>query len=126
MLLAALATASLALAACSSENEDPEPPRSTVHVATGTTCDRDLGSDEAQTINERVGGLRTEDFVVHFSQTTRLGNVALVTGDVTAAFGVLTQEYGVSVVAELEDDTPGRVTEFAQVRALVDDICGAD
>ncbi len=49
-----------------------------------------------------------------------------MTGDVATAFDVLTHEYGVSVVAELEDDTPGRVTEFAQVRALVDDICGAD
>lgn len=119
-VLAALTPAILALGACTS---DPEDPPETVFVAPGTTCDRELDTPEAQTVNERVGGLQTPDFTVNFAQSTRLGTVALVTGDVTKAFDTLTHEYGVSLVAELEDDDSGRVVGFEQIRTLVDDIC---
>lgn len=63
---------------------------------------------------------------MNFAQSTRLGTVALVTGDVTKAFDTLTHEYSVSLVAELEDDDSGRVVGFEQIRTLVDDICGED
>ncbi len=120
LLLAALAAGSLVLAGCSTEKDEPG---DTVLVAPGTTCDRELGTDQAQSINEQIGGLRTDDFVVNFSQTTEAGNVALVTGDLEKAFDVLTRDYGVAVVAEYEDDDSGRIVGFEQIRTLVKDIC---
>lgn len=118
--LAALVAGSLTLGSCSTAEDEPG---DTVLVASGTTCDRELGTDQAQSINEQVGGLRTEDFVVNFSQTTEAGNVALVTGDLEKAFDVLTEDYGVAVVAEYEDDDSGRIVGFEQIRTLIEDIC---
>lgn len=109
----------LALGACSDVEEPPE----AVFVAPGTTCDRPLDTPRAQTINERVGGLQTPDFTVRFAESTRAGNVALVTGDVKKAYDMLSADYEVTVVAELEDDGSGRIVGFEQVRSLVDDIC---
>ena len=123
-MLAAFAAGSLILAGCSQQAEEsPDDGTDTVLVAPGTTCDRELGSDQAQSINERVGGLRTEDFVVNFSQTTEAGNVALMSGDLEKAFDVLTNDYGVAVVAAYEPDDSGRIVGFEQVRAVVEDIC---
>lgn len=120
LLLAALVVGSLAVGGCSTEKEEPS---DTVLVAPGTSCDHELGTDQAQSINEQVGGLRTDDFVVNFSQTTVAGNVALVSGDLEKAFDVLTKDYGVAVVAKHEDDDSGRVVGFEQIRTLVEDIC---
>lgn len=118
--MVALATSCLLVGSCSSETEDlPE----TVFVAPATTCDRELDTPEAQTVNEKVGGLQTPDFTVSFAQSTRLGTVTLVTGDVKEAFDTLTRDYGVSLVAELDDDDSGRIVRFEQIRKLVDDYC---
>lgn len=119
-LSAALAAACLALGACSSDAQEPA---ETVFVAPGTRCDLPLDTPRAQTINEQVGGLQTPDFTVRFAESTRAGNVALVTGDVEKAFDVLSADYEVTVVARLEDDDSGRIVGFEQVRTLVDDIC---
>ena len=128
LLLAALAAGLLTLAGCSQNTEEsPDTePDDTVLVAPGTTCDHELGTDQAQSINEQVGGLRTDDFVVNFSQTTVAGNVALVSGDLEKAFDVLTEDYGVAVVAKHEDDDSGRVVGFEQIRTLVEDICAGE
>lgn len=107
----------LATGACSSDDGP------TQVVADGATCDNDPSTAEAQTINEDVGGLQTDDFVVRFAESTRLGTVALVEGDVTKAYRRLHDEYGVTAVAGIEDDGSSRVTGFAQVRDLVDETC---
>ncbi|WP_229053463.1 hypothetical protein [Aeromicrobium sp. Leaf350] len=123
-LLAALVAVAVAVDGCSSDSDTgTDEPRDTVLVAPGTTCDRELNTDSAATTNEQVGGLRNDDFSVRFSQTTRLGNVALVTGDLQKAFRLLTEEYGVALVAEYEPDDSGLVVGFAQIRALVDEYC---
>ncbi|GAA1734151.1 hypothetical protein GCM10009710_13500 [Aeromicrobium alkaliterrae] len=123
MLLAAVAIGSLALGACSDDGDDAG---EAVYVAQGTTCDQELNSPEAQTINEDVGGLQTPDFTVRFSQTTKLGNVALVSGDTEKAFRVLSEDYGVALVAELEEGEAGTIVGFEQIRDLVADVCGED
>ncbi len=121
----------LTLGACSSGPEAAEPDATagdaspTIFTAPDLRCDRDRASTEAQSLNERVGGLRTDDYVVRFSQSTRLGIVSLVTGDVTAAIEELTRDYGVSLVAAIEDDgDPDTITGFQQVRDLVEATCG--
>jgi len=118
----------LTLGACSS---GPEPGATaggaspTVSTAPDLRCDRDRASTEAQGLKERVGGLQTDDFVVRFSQSTRLGIVTLVAGDVAAAIEELTSDYGVSLVAAIEDDgDPETITGFQQVRDLVEATCG--
>lgn len=126
LLLAAVTAAFLTLAACSQDaDESPEQEADTVLVAPGTACDRDAATDEAQTINEQVGGLRNADFTVRFSQSTKLGNVALVTGDTEKAFRVLSEDYGVAVVALLDDAESEGIVGFEQIRTLVEDICKA-
>ena len=110
-------TATLA-GACSSDDAGP-----TQIVADGFTCDKDPSTPEAQTINEDVGGLQTDEFVVRFAESTRLGTVALVEGDVSTAYTRLHDDYGVTAVAGIEDDGSARVTGFAQVRNLVDRQC---
>lgn len=44
-------------------------------------CGQDRGSEAAKDVVERVGGLRTDDFVVRMARSTEAGVVALVDGD---------------------------------------------
>lgn len=114
----------LALASCSS-NPDAKParPTPTAYTAKDVACDRDRSSMDAKTTIEQVGGLASDDYVVRFSQSTRLGVVALVDGDTQKAFDELVGTYGVTVVAQIEDDGTSKVTGFQQVRDLVASIC---
>lgn len=108
----------VALGACSSDGD-----ARTQIIADGATCDHDPSTAQAQTINEDVGGLQTDEFVVRFAESTRLGTVALVEGDVTQAYARLHGDYGVAAVAGIDDDGSARVTGFDQVRDLVDRAC---
>lgn len=116
---------------CSSPPSPPPPSSVEGLAAPGLTCDVDRSSEEAKNTNERVGGLRTATYVVRFAQTTRLGVVALVEGDLQEAYDELTAGYGVALVAEL-DEHPDRsaqtstIAGFAQVRAMVEAECGTD
>lgn len=112
------------LGSCSSDRDaTPERPTPTALTADDVSCDRDRTSPDAKTTIEQVGGLASDDFVVRFSQSTRLGVVALVDGDIQKAFDELVTTYGVAVVAQLEDDDTSKVTGFQQVRDLVASIC---
>lgn len=119
VVLAAVALSVLVCGACSSDDDG----RTSQVVADGATCDKDPSTAEAQTINEDVGGLQTDGFVVRFAESTRLGTVALVEGDVATAYRRLHDDYGVTAVAAIRDDGSARVTGFAQVRELVDEAC---
>ena len=114
----------LALAGCSS-NPDAKParPTPTAYTVKDVACDRDRSSMDAKSTVEQVGGLASDDYVVRFSQSTRLGVVALVDGDTQKAFDELVGSYGVTVVAQIEDDGTSKVTGFQQVRDLVASIC---
>lgn len=113
-----LAVLGVALAACSS------PPD--VVAAPNISCSADRTSDAAKDVVERVGGLRTDDFVVRLAQSTDAGVVALVDRDVDGAYDLLHDRYGVAVVARISgDDGEGAADGFAQVRAIVDDVCTA-
>lgn len=115
---AALLAFALTAASCSSDSEPK------VATAPGLTCDRDPSSPEMQTINERVGGLRNDDFHVRFAQSTRLGVITLVTGDFEKAKDELIERRKVALVAEFDDDNSGKkVIGFEQIRALLDDAC---
>lgn len=112
------------LASCSSDREPtPERPAPTALTAENVSCDRDRTSTDAKTTIEQVGGLTSDDYVVRFSQSTRLGVVALIDGDIQQAFDELVTTYGVAVVAQIEDDDTGEVTGFQQVRDLVASVC---
>ncbi len=87
-------------------------------------CTLDLASPQAKDTIERIGGLVTDDYVVRFSQSTRAGVVALVSGDTGAAFTRLSRDDGVAIVARIDDDGSAKVVGFDQVRALVDAACG--
>lgn len=117
--LAALSVlTALVAGACASDDRGPRQ-----IVADGFTCRQDPSTPEAQTVNEDVGGLQTDEFVVRFAESTRLGTVALVEGDVAKAYTRLHDDYGVTAVAGIEDDGSARVTGFEQVRDLVDEQC---
>jgi hypothetical protein len=119
LLVPALVLTAATAAACSGgSGETP-----TVRVAPDTRCDQDDASDDAKDTVERVGGLRTEDFVVRFAESTRLGVVALVDGDIGTAYERLHGTYGVAVVGRSEDKDADHVTGFQQVRELVDAFC---
>ncbi|MCW2830650.1 MAG: hypothetical protein JWP31_1342 [Aeromicrobium sp.] len=123
-----LAVPFLVLAGCSSDRPDaPRPPTVTAFRADDITCDHDKASAKAESINERVGGLRADAYTVRFSQSTRAGVVSLVTGDTTAAFKELTGTYGVAIVAAFDAPEDDRaVTGFEQVQRLVDAACDPD
>ena len=117
--------AACALAACGSGDDDSgEPADASPTVLEPLRCDVDLASDHAKDVIEKVGGLHGDGFVVRFAQSTRLGVVALVTGDVAAAGPTLVEEYGVSVVAPW-DDSVAEVSKggFRQVDRVVDEHC---
>ena len=112
------------LTGCSSDPASkPDRPTPTAFTAKDTACDRDRASDEAKNTIERVGGLATDDYRVRFSQSTRLGVVALVEGDTQKAYKDLVDTYGVAVVAQIKDDGTAKVTGFQQVQDLVSSIC---
>lgn len=115
----------LAIGGCSSDSEAaPDRPSPTVFTAKGLSCDHDRTSIDAKNTIERVGGLVGDDYVVRFSQSTRLGVVALVEGDTAKAFKQLSGEYGVAMVAHLKDDgDPRTVTGFEQMQDLVTSAC---
>ncbi|KAA1421659.1 hypothetical protein F0U44_05120 [Nocardioides humilatus] len=97
----------LTLVSCSS-GTDADPPGQRAAEASPTVleplrCDADKVSDHAKDVIEKVGGLHGEGFVVRFAQSTRLGVVALVTGDLTKAGSTLVEQYGVSVVAAWDE-----------------------
>ncbi|MCW2768717.1 MAG: hypothetical protein JWR27_150 [Aeromicrobium sp.] len=58
-----------------------------------------------------------------FAESTRVGVVALVDGDVRVAYERLHGTYGVTVVARSDDEDEDHLTGFQQVRELVDSIC---
>ncbi len=93
------------------------------YTAKGVSCDQDETSLDAKNIIEEVGGLVSDDFVVKFSESTRLGVVALVDGDTKKAYDELTGTYHVAVVAKLKGGGSGKVTGFQQIRDLVASIC---
>lgn len=114
----------LATASCSSDPDAaPERPTPTVLTTKDVSCDLDKTSLDAKSTIERVGGLVTDDYVVRFAQSTRLGVVALVDGDTQKAFDELTETYGVAVVAQIEDDGTSKVTGFQQVKDVVASSC---
>ena len=121
-----LLLATCALAACGADGSDNPPAAATptTTVLEPLRCDVDLASDHAKDVIEKVGGLHGDGFVVRFAQSTRLGVVALVTGDVAAAGPTLVEEYGVSVVAPW-DDSVAEVSKggFRQVDRVVDEHC---
>src|SRR5215216_4186186 len=102
--IAALATlVCLAISGCSSDPSSPDRPEPTMVTAKGVSCDQDETSIDAKTTVERVGGLVADDFVVRFAESTRIGVVALVSGDTQKAFDELSDKYGVAVVAQIDD-----------------------
>jgi hypothetical protein len=107
----------------SGSDSAPEHPTPSAFTAKDVSCDHDQASADAEDTIERVGGLVTDDYVVRFSESTRLGVVALVDGDTTKAFDGLVDTYGVAVVAKVRDDSRTRVDDFKQVRDLVASIC---
>ena len=122
--LVALVVLGLLLGGCSSDAKGkPDRPSPTTITVKEVSCDHDRTSEDAKDTIERVGGLVFKDFVVRFSQSTRLGVVALVEGDTEEAFDELSGTYGVTVVARIDDDGSGRVTGFQQVSDLVASIC---
>jgi hypothetical protein len=123
-LLAVLAAATIA--GCSGGSDTaPDPPAPTVMTAEKLTCDRDQSSLEAKDTIERIGGLVTPDYTVRFSESTRLGIVAIVDRNAAEAYADLHDAYGVEIVARDDHDrTVGRTTDFQQVRDLVDAECG--
>lgn len=115
----ALAVLALALAAgCSSgpaSIADPD-----------LVCGQDSASAAAKDVVERVGGLRTDGFVVRLARSTDAGVVALVDRDVEDAYDLLHDRYGVAIVARItDDDGTGAADGFAQVRSLAQEACGA-
>lgn len=114
----------LVIAGCSSDPDaEPKRPAPTVMTAASMSCDRDRTSIDAKSTIERVGGLVTDDYVVRFAQSTKLGVIALITGDSDKAYADLTGTYDVAVVAPIDDDGTDRVTGFQQVRDLVASLC---
>ncbi|MEJ7633288.1 hypothetical protein [Aeromicrobium sp.] len=114
LFVCVLLTACVALGGCSSDPavvSDPD-----------LACDRDRTSLRAKDIVERVGGLTGEDYVVRFAQSTRLGVVALIDGDTSAAYKELSGDYDVALVAQIEGDSAS-VTGFEQVKHLVGTAC---
>jgi hypothetical protein len=97
-----------------------------VRVDPDLACAQDRTSAAAKDVVERVGGLRTDDFVVRLAQSTDAGVVALVDRDVDGAYALLHGRYGVSIVARATGDGDTRgAADFAQVRELSRDACGA-
>ena len=116
--------AGISIGGCSSgSNSAPQHPTPSAFTAKDVSCDHDEASADAEDTIERVGGLVTDDYVVRFSESTRLGVVALVDGDTKKAFDGLVDTYGVAVVAKAKDDGQTRVNDFQQVRDLVASIC---
>jgi hypothetical protein len=114
----------LAIGGCSPDPRNaPKRPTPTVFTAKDASCDHDRTSIDAKNTIERVGGLVSDDYVVRFSQSTRLGVVALVDGDTKEAFHDLAGTYGVALVAQIDDDGTSKVTGFQQVRELVASVC---
>lgn len=122
-LLPAVALAVLGagvLGACSTD-ESP-----TVLEAPDLTCDVDFSSDVVKDTVERVGGRRTDDYVVAFAKGTEIGVVALVDGDAEQAYEDLGRLPQLAVVAEIGgEEDPGTIGGFTQVQTIVDDTCGA-
>lgn len=117
-----------ALAGCG--GEDPAASGdATVLSVDDLACDHDQTTDEAKTVVEDVGGLATPDWTVAFARSTEAGVVALVRGDLRAAYDALTTDYGVSVVAGLgqdagDPDATGFGGLLARVPEVVDEVCG--
>jgi hypothetical protein len=123
-LAAVVAFGCVLAASCSSDPGDaPDRPAPTAYTAKGVSCDQDETSLDAKNIIEEVGGLVSDDYVVKFSESTRLGVVALVDGDTDKAYDELTGTYHVAAVAKITSDGSGKVTGFQQIRDLVASIC---
>ncbi len=93
----------------------------TTATAPDLQCGQDRTTDAAKDVVEKVGGLRTDDVVVHLARSTPAGIVALVDGDVERAYRLLHDRYGVAVVAEAEGD--GVAGGLAQIERLVRSSC---
>ncbi len=116
--LAVLLLATLVIAAACGSGPD-------VRVAPDLECTQDRTSSAAKDVVERVGGLRTDDFVVRLAQSTDAGVVALVDRDVDGAYDLLHDRYGVAIVARTtEGGGQHGSADFAQVRELARDACG--
>jgi len=122
-------TAGLTLAACADESPGGRPassesPTATITVAAPLRCDVDRGSEEAKDVIERVGGLHGAGYTVRFAQSTELGVVALVEGDLVRAGADLIEGYGVSVVTPW-DPTVEEIGKggFRQIERVVTDHC---
>lgn len=98
-------------------------PGPTSVTAPDLACGQDRASEVAKDVVERVGGLRTSDFVVRLARSTEAGVVALVDGDVADAYPVLHDDYGVAIVAQVADDGGGAPDGFAQVDRLSREAC---
>lgn len=95
-------------------------------AAPDVSCSTNRTSDVTNDVVERVGGLRTDGLVMRLAQSTDAEVVALVDRDVDGAYDLLHDQYGVAVVARITgDDGGGAADGFAQVRAIVDDVCAA-
>jgi hypothetical protein len=89
-------------------------------------CGQDRSSEAAKDVVERVGGLRTDDFVVRFARSTEAGVVALVDRDADDAYRLLHPRYGVTIVGRIgDDDGRGPADGSAQVDRLVRASCPA-
>lgn len=86
-------------------------------------CDQDRSFAQAKDVVERVGGLRTDDFLVRLARSTEVGVVALVDGDVQGAYTVLHEDYGVSVVAQVADDGQGPADGLGQIDRITRAAC---
>ncbi len=123
-LAAVVVVGCITLGSCSSDPKStPKRPAPTAYTAKDVTCDRDQTSLDAKNIVEEVGGLVSDDYVVKFSESTRLGVVALVDGDTRKAYDELAGTYHVAVVAQIDDGGADKVTGFQQIRDLVASIC---
>jgi len=92
-------------------------------VARAVECGQDPSSLVMKDTIERVGGLRTDHWVVKLARSTELGVVAFVAGKIEEAASVLLEDYGVALVEPWLHgmDTS---TAFARVRQVVDERCG--
>jgi hypothetical protein len=103
----------VALVGCAGENVERAHPR----------CGQDKTALAVKDLVERVGGLRTDDWVVKLAQGTELGVVVLVEGDIDRATPELVDTYGVALVEPWQDGmTPAE--GLARVREIVQTHCG--
>jgi hypothetical protein len=122
--------AALPLTGCGDDGDGPGSdagagaPSAATTVLEPLRCDVEEATDHAKDVIEKVGGLHGDGFVVRFAQSTRLGVVALVTGDVAKAGPTLVEQYGVSVVAPW-DDSVAEISKggFRQVDRVVSEHC---